>query len=88
MYFALRCLYHLYVVSTLKWAAARSVGGIHAGREFPETHLVHSKSPGSTLTFSLPSCCRPVYTKATHQILKVELKLTMVNFLNVPEIQF
>ncbi len=66
---ALNCLCHLYVVSTLKWAAARSVGGIHAGREFPETHLVHSKSPGSTRTFSLPSCCRPVYTNVSAELI-------------------
>lgn len=67
VYFTLSCLCHLYVVSTLKWAAARSVGGIHAGREFPETHLVHSKSPGSTRTFSLPSCCRPGNTNTSRQ---------------------
>lgn len=46
---------YLYVVSTQRFAAARSAGGIQAGNEVPDTHLVHSNNPGSTLILVFPS---------------------------------
>lgn len=50
-----RLIKYLYVVSTLRLAAARSAGGIQAGNEVPDTHLVHSNKPGSTLILVFPS---------------------------------
>ena len=50
---------YLYVVSTLRLAAASSAGGIQEGKHVPETHLVHSNNPGSTRIFVFPSCWRP-----------------------------
>ena len=50
---------YLYVVSTLRLAAASSAGGIQTGKHVPETHLVHSNNPGSTRIFVFPSCWRP-----------------------------
>lgn len=52
------CCY-LYVVSTLRLAAAKSIGGIQAGNVVPETHFVHSNKPGSTRIFRVFSCCIP-----------------------------
>lgn len=60
------CLY-LYVVSTLRLAAARPKGDIQAGKEFPETHFVHSNNPGSTRILNFPSCFSPVHGEGNNR---------------------
>lgn len=72
---------YLYVVSTLRLAAASSAGGIQMGKHVPETHLVHSNSPGSTRILVFPSSWRPDRVKHKREPVeggdKTSLHLTL-----------